>query len=54
MIDPIMNHWDIAPLKPIITEAGGTFTDLNGENNPTGTSSIACNPMLHKEIMNLL
>jgi len=54
MIDPIMNYWDIAPLKPIITEAGGIFTDLNGEDNPTGTSSIACNSMLHKEIMNLL
>ncbi len=54
MIDPIMHHWDIAPLKPIIIEAGGTFTDLDGEDNPTGTSSIACNSMLHKEIMTLL
>lgn len=54
MIDPIMNYWDIAPLRPIITEAGGAFTDLKGEDNPTGTSSIACNPMLLKKIMSLL
>jgi len=54
MIDPIMHHWDIAPLKPIITEAGGILTDMDGNDNPTGTSSIACNSMLHKEIMKLL
>lgn len=54
MIDPIMNIWDIAPLKPIITEAGGVFTDLDGVDNAMGTSSIASNSMLHKEIMTLI
>ncbi len=53
MIDPIMNIWDIAPLKPIITEAGGVFTDLDGADNAMGTSSLAANSMLHKEIMEL-
>ena len=33
MIDPIMNLWDAAPLLPIIEEAGGHFSDWNG--NPT-------------------
>lgn len=54
MIDPIMNIWDIAPLKPIIMEAGGVFTDLDGNDNPTGTSSLACNSALHKAIMHLM
>ncbi|TFH06013.1 MAG: inositol monophosphatase family protein [Candidatus Thorarchaeota archaeon] len=54
MIDPIMSYWDIAPLKPIITESGGVFTDLDGNDNPTGVSSIACNSVLHKEIMKLV
>jgi histidinol-phosphatase len=54
MIDPIMNVWDIAPLKPIINEAGGVFSDLDGIENAMGTSSLACNPMLHKELMNLI
>ena len=54
MIDPIMNIWDIAPLKPIITEAGGVFTDLDGEDNAMGTSSVACNSVLHKELMDLI
>ena len=54
MIDPIMSYWDIAPLKPIITESGGVFTDLDGKDNPTGVSSIACNSKLHGEIMKLV
>jgi histidinol phosphatase-like enzyme (inositol monophosphatase family) len=54
MIDPIMNIWDIAPLKPIITEAGGVFTDLDGVDNAIGTSSLACNSILHKELMGLI
>lgn len=54
MIDPIMNIWDIAPLEPIITEAGGVFTDLDGVDNAMGTSSLACNSILHKELMNLI
>jgi len=54
MIDPIMKIWDIAPLKPIITEAGGVFTDLEGNPNALGESSIACNEILHKQIMQLL
>lgn len=53
MIDPIMNIWDIAPLKPIITEAGGVFTDLDGIDNAMGTSALASNSMLHKEIIDL-
>jgi histidinol-phosphatase len=54
MIDPIMNIWDIAPLKPIITEAGGVFTDLDGNPNPLGSSALACNSMLHKQITEII
>jgi histidinol phosphatase-like enzyme (inositol monophosphatase family) len=54
MIDPIMEQWDIAPLNPIITEAGGVFTDLDGNPNPLGRSSLACNKELHSEIMDLI
>ncbi|MFW9802819.1 MAG: inositol monophosphatase family protein [Candidatus Thorarchaeota archaeon] len=54
MIDPIMKVWDIAPLKPIITESKGVFTDLNGSPNAMGESSIACNEILHRQIMQLM
>ena len=32
MIDPIMSIWDAAALQPIMTEAGGTFTDWAGQS----------------------
>ncbi len=54
MIDPIMALWDIAPLEPIITEAGGVFTDLDGNSTAMGESSLAANKNLHKEILELL
>ena len=54
MIDPIMNIWDIAPLKPIITEAGGLFTDLDGVSNPLGTSALACNSVLHEKLIKMI
>ena len=33
MIDPVVNLWDAAPLQTIIEEAGGHFTDWNGNAN---------------------
>lgn len=54
MIDPIMAPWDIAPLSPIISEAGGVFTDLDGSKNHMGTSAVACNRELHMEIMEII
>jgi histidinol-phosphatase len=54
MIDPIMALWDIAPLMPIISEAGGVFTDLDGNPTSTGTSALASNEKLHGQILELL
>ncbi len=53
MLDPIMSVWDIASLMPIITEAGGVFTDFKGIRNPKGESAIACNQEVHKKLMQL-
>ncbi|MGY5874370.1 MAG: inositol monophosphatase family protein [Candidatus Thorarchaeota archaeon] len=54
MIDPIMSRWDISPLHPIITEAGGKFTDLDGNPTPTGESALGSNGVLHEAILDLL
>ncbi|MBD3406290.1 MAG: histidinol-phosphatase [Candidatus Lokiarchaeota archaeon] len=54
MIDPIMKPWDIAPLKPIITEAGGVFSDLDGNDEALGTSALAANKDLHKQVLDLV
>lgn len=54
MLDPILNIWDVAPLHPIITEAGGTFTDLNGNNNALGNNALASNGLLHEQVLKLI
>lgn len=46
MVDPIVNPWDAACFLPIITEAGGVFTDLGGAQSPFGTSALATNRAL--------
>lgn len=54
MVEPELSLWDVAALIPIVTEAGGTFTDLGGRAGPTGGSAIATNGKLHAEILGRL
>ena len=52
--EPEVSLWDIAPLKVIVEEAGGTFTDLSGDGSPD-RGSIACsNTALHPELLRRL
>lgn len=53
MIDPVMSLWDIAPLGPVITEAGGVFTDVFGRTDSTGTSALAATPAIHRSVVAL-
>ena len=43
MVEPELSLWDLAALVPIVTEAGGTFTDLQGRPGPGGGSAVATN-----------
>ncbi|MFP4483682.1 MAG: inositol monophosphatase family protein [Spirochaetaceae bacterium] len=52
-LDPIMSIWDIAPLVPIIREAGGTITEWNGQLSSEPASAIVAAPELHREILAL-
>jgi histidinol-phosphatase len=54
MVEPELALWDLAALVPIVTEAGGTFTDLNGEPGPFGGSAVATNGSLHADILDRL
>lgn len=54
MVEPELSLWDLAALVPIVTEAGGTFTDLSGRPGPSGGSAVATNGKLHDEIINRL
>ena len=50
MLDPIMNIWDAAALFPIITEAGGGFSQWDGTPG-VGDSVVATNGILHQTVI---
>jgi histidinol-phosphatase len=51
MIDIDLKPWDLAPLKIIIEEAGGRFTDFTGRPTIHGGSAVASNGRIHDEIL---
>lgn len=55
VIESDVNILDIAALSVIVAEAGGRFTDLNGNAITLQTRSVlAANPRLHEEYLALL
>ncbi|MGI5214598.1 histidinol-phosphatase [Plantactinospora sp. CA-290183] len=54
MVEPELSLWDLAALVPIVTEAGGTFTDLAGRPGPGGGSAVASNGKLHQDLLDRL
>lgn len=55
VIESDVNILDIAALSIIVTEAGGVFTDLNGEAVKLEIRSVlAANPKLHEQYLALL
>lgn len=54
MFDPEMNPWDCAALFPILQEAGGTFTDYQGNPTIYGADAFSTNSLLVNEIKQLL
>jgi histidinol-phosphatase len=49
--EPDLALWDVAALAPIVTEAGGTFTGLNGQPGPGHGSAVASNGLLHRAFL---
>ena len=54
MVDPRVNAWDIACFLPIVEEAGGVFTSLDGTVTAFGGHSIATNAALAAESRRIL
>ncbi len=52
--EPIANAWDLAAVQLLVTEAGGTFTDLTGEPRFDGGSALATNGHLHEAALAVL
>jgi histidinol-phosphatase len=54
MVDAIVNAWDIACFLPVVEEAGGVFTSLDGTVTAFGGHSIATNAALAAESRRML
>lgn len=52
--EPELEVYDMAALAPIVTEAGGTFTSLDGKPGPWGGNAIATNTHLYEAAMSFL
>ena len=51
MIEPELSEWDFAPLVPILTEAGGRVTQLDGTPPTHGGSLLSSNGRVHDEVI---
>lgn len=54
MVDPIVSHWDVAPMELIMSEAGGRFSAVDGRNGTTHGSGVGSNGLVHDEVLRLL
>lgn len=49
--EPELALHDMAALVPIVTEAGGRFTSLAGEEGPWGGNAVCTNGLLHDAVL---
>jgi histidinol-phosphatase len=54
MLDPALAPWDAGPLRVIMEEAGGTFTDWQGQVRTLAKEGIATNGPLLKPVLDLI
>jgi len=54
LVEALMNTWDAAPFIPILQEAGGSFTDWNGNCTAKGGNSVSSNGKMSEEVLRLL
>ncbi|HAY79331.1 MAG TPA: histidinol-phosphatase [Planctomycetaceae bacterium] len=53
MVDPMMSIWDAAALQPIMEEAGGTFTDWQGNATIHAGEGIGTNAHILAEVLEI-
>lgn len=54
MVDPIVSIWDLAPMMVIIPEAGGVFTDFEGDATYSSGNALATNGVAHDQILRIV
>ncbi|MEX0769333.1 MAG: histidinol-phosphatase [Balneolaceae bacterium] len=53
MFDPILSIWDAAALLPVVTEAGGSFTDVHGVESIRTGNAISCTKELKPDVLSI-
>lgn len=54
MFEPSVKPWDVSALQIIIKQAGGKYSDYNGNEQALGPTSLATNGLLHEEMVKIL
>ena len=54
MLDPVLNVWDAAAVRPVIEEAGGVFTDWAGTRSHESGHAVGTNRALADEVRRVL
>ena len=49
--EPTLALWDMAAVAVIVTEAGGRFTSLEGDEGPFSASGVSSNGLLHNKFL---
>ena len=52
--EPELSLWDMVALAPIVTEAGGRFTGLDGADGVMRGNAAASNGLLHQELLDAI
>jgi histidinol-phosphatase len=50
-VEPEVAHWDMAAVQVIVEEAGGRFTNIDGEERADGGSAVSTNGLLHDAVL---
>lgn len=53
IVDPMMNLWDAAPLLPVLQEAGGAFTDWQGEATVHHGEGVGCSLQVQRDVLSI-
>jgi histidinol-phosphatase len=54
MVEHGVHAWDVAAIKPIVEEAGGTFSDWDGTPSIHKPDVLITNGKLHREVLKIL